>query len=422
MATSIDWGTKIITVPRADMTLVQSMPTEIRELSLNNFRLDLKALEADKLEGSVFQRTHNHNTEVLLGGIVYARVIEMINGYTVTFEDGQYAVNLTGANSNVGDVVNVNQVSVRSQNSAGLISNQAIEFSSFNGGVTVDIDNLTGIAQSGTVFPIGTAQAPSDNLSDAALIASRRGLGKIYIVGNLTLSNEANWTRFSFVGESSGKTTLTVNTEAIVDKTEYYDMTIQGVFDGDSLIVSSVIKDIEYINGIVDTCMIGSVIKLGPFTQAHLLHCTSGVPGTSTPVVDFDGQNSSLAVRNYNGGLSLRNKTSVDAVSIDLSSGQIILESSVVAGQIVVRGIGKLIDTLGNPILTGNWNGATIINELLTAGDTGGGSGEADWTTNEKKQMRDALGIDGDKRVARDGQLQEKSEQPNNDIINTNDI
>jgi hypothetical protein len=53
--------------------------------------------------------------------VVLAMVIEIINGYTVTFEDGQYAVNLVGANSNVGDKVNLNDVSVRSANSAGLI-------------------------------------------------------------------------------------------------------------------------------------------------------------------------------------------------------------------------------------------------------------------------------------------------------------
>jgi len=48
-------------------------------------------------------------------------VVEIINGYTVTFEDDSYAVNLVGANSNIADVVNLNTVSVRAANSAGLI-------------------------------------------------------------------------------------------------------------------------------------------------------------------------------------------------------------------------------------------------------------------------------------------------------------
>ena len=75
---SIDWATKIISVPKAYLTLIQSSPTEIRELPLNQFRLDLKALEA-AVEGMPYLITHRHNTEVTLGGIVYARTIEIIN-------------------------------------------------------------------------------------------------------------------------------------------------------------------------------------------------------------------------------------------------------------------------------------------------------------------------------------------------------
>ena len=100
MAISIDWSTKVISVPKDYMTLVQSSPTEIRELSINQFRLDLKDLE-DNVDGIVNPDTHRHYPAITVGGVELAMVIEIINGYTVTFEDGQYAVNLTGANSNI---------------------------------------------------------------------------------------------------------------------------------------------------------------------------------------------------------------------------------------------------------------------------------------------------------------------------------
>jgi len=102
------------------MTLVQTSPFEVRSLDINAFRLALKSLE-DDADGMAYPSTHNHNTEVVLSGITYARVVELINDFTVTFEDGQYAVNLTGANSNIPDKVNLNQVSVRAANSAGLV-------------------------------------------------------------------------------------------------------------------------------------------------------------------------------------------------------------------------------------------------------------------------------------------------------------
>jgi hypothetical protein len=121
MAISIDWATKIIHVSKADMVLAQSVPFEVYTLDIDDFRLALKDLEDDD-EGMVFDTTHSHNTEVQLGSVKLSRVVQLINGYTVTFEDGQYAVDLIGANSNIGDKVNLNQVSVRSYNSGGLIT------------------------------------------------------------------------------------------------------------------------------------------------------------------------------------------------------------------------------------------------------------------------------------------------------------
>ena len=83
MAISINWDTKVIFVPRADIPLVQSTPTEIRQLDINDFRLELKDLE-DSVEGMPNLDTHQHNTTVEVGGVTLARVVEIINGYTVT--------------------------------------------------------------------------------------------------------------------------------------------------------------------------------------------------------------------------------------------------------------------------------------------------------------------------------------------------
>ena len=119
MAISIDYTTRTISIPKADLTLVQSTPFEIRALDIDAFRLELKDIE-DNVGGISFVDTHTHNTAVTVGGVTLARVVEIINGYTITFENGTYAVNLVGANSNIADVTNLNEVQVRSANSAGL--------------------------------------------------------------------------------------------------------------------------------------------------------------------------------------------------------------------------------------------------------------------------------------------------------------
>lgn len=118
MALSINWSSKVISVPQADLT---PLGGGIYSLDLNWFRLALKDLE-DSEEGMCFPATHTHNTEITLSGVTYSRFIEIINGYTVTFENGLYAINAVGANSNIADVMNVNNVSLRTFNSAGLIT------------------------------------------------------------------------------------------------------------------------------------------------------------------------------------------------------------------------------------------------------------------------------------------------------------
>jgi len=115
----VDWPNKIVHVPKTATTLIQASP-EIRELDVDAFRLQLKALEAGEW-GEVFDDTHEHTAGATLSGTEYAMFVVIINGYEVTFEDGQYRVLLTGANANVHESATVNQVSLVPFNSAGLI-------------------------------------------------------------------------------------------------------------------------------------------------------------------------------------------------------------------------------------------------------------------------------------------------------------
>lgn len=60
-------------------------------------------------------------------------------------------------------------------------------------------------------------------------------------------------------------------------------------------------------------------------------------------------------MRNYNGGITLTNKTGPEAASLDINSGQVVVDSTVTNGQITIRGIGKL---------TNNSAGAAVVDDL----------------------------------------------------------
>jgi hypothetical protein len=147
MAISIDWNTKVITVPQADCVLVTGT---LYELDTNAFRLAV--LDLMDSEGIPFPDPIRHNTEVTVAGTTFARTIEVINGYSIVFTpNSAWSVRLAGSNNNLFDVENgilvQNTVQVIAQNSAGLISVESGDFTLLRKMMTNKkvTDPLTGI-------------------------------------------------------------------------------------------------------------------------------------------------------------------------------------------------------------------------------------------------------------------------------------
>lgn len=349
---TVNWGTKVIYVPKTATDLVQSSPTEIRQMDLNAFRSQLNNLQDDE-EGMPYRATHSHNTTVLVGGVELSRVIEMINGYTVTFEDDQYAVNLYGANSNVADVTNVNQVSVRSANSAGLVSTQAIEFGEFGAEVTVDQTNGT----QGTIYPSGTLRQACNNLTDAKLIASYRGFSRIKIIGDFTFLSTDILDGFEVVGQSATLSTVTLTEAATITDCIFMDATVTGTLDGGCDLNNCHINGLSYVDGDVYDCELVDAPITIDGDQAEFIRCWSGVAGSETPLIDMGGTGTDLLIRDWHGGITLSNYLSGDNnISIDIASGHIILTDTIQSGTFLIRGQGRLTD---------NSNGAVIDSEDL---------------------------------------------------------
>ena len=122
MAITVDCATKEIYIPKADLTHVSG---NLYELDVPAFKVELGAL-MDNEEHIVCEDTFAHSTEFTVAGTTFARTVEIINGYNITFENGSYAVRLSGANNNLFDaeagVLNINNVQIIAQNSAGLVN------------------------------------------------------------------------------------------------------------------------------------------------------------------------------------------------------------------------------------------------------------------------------------------------------------
>lgn len=128
MAITIDPATKVISIPQSDCTLVSGTVYTLNTETV--FRAQVNALLASE-DYIWMDDAIAHNTEYTIAGLVYARSISIINGYTIEFTpDSQWSVVLEGSNNDLWDVLSgilvQNQVQVIPTNSAGLVNVSAL--------------------------------------------------------------------------------------------------------------------------------------------------------------------------------------------------------------------------------------------------------------------------------------------------------
>ena len=338
---TVNWGTGEITVFRTDMLQVQTTPVAIYQLNIIDFHDALRDEEATAL-GAAYPTTHKYASSVTISGTPLAPVVEILEPYTITFEDALYNVNIVGGNSNISDRNNKNTVGVNTSNSAGLQDLSSLQAASFGDVVAVDAINGT----VGTTFPIGTKGTPAKTTADAITIAQRQNINQLYIIGNITLDTGDNVGGFIIYGQSAITTTITVNTGADTLNTEFRDCSIGGTLDGGAILRECLIGQLTYITGFLDRCGLGTFpITLGGGTQAIFIDCFSAVPGGNTPTIDMGGTGISLAIRGYSGGVKLINKHDSSPTSIDMASGQVIFDATVTnTNNIYVRGMARVTD------------------------------------------------------------------------------
>lgn len=150
MAYTVDWNSKVVTIPPDDLTLVQSgPPVDVRRLDVDTFRKAIRSIEASE-EGIVYQPiVDNVEPTPVDSQTTLARVVRVINGYKVKFDDasGDYMAQMSGGNTNLADlsVLEPTGVSVLSANSAGLI----VTTSGGGGGGDVNVVSVAGTPVSG---------------------------------------------------------------------------------------------------------------------------------------------------------------------------------------------------------------------------------------------------------------------------------
>lgn len=265
------------------------------------------------------------------------------------------AVNAAGDNINAFMPTWGTHVVRTSSSSATLQEQTSIQQASFDNRILVDAINGT----ASTVFPAGTGELPVINIDTAKIIATERGLNTIEFIGNYTFTNTDSLTSYILIGQSTTLSSINIPQNATIINCEFKNATIDGWLDGGSTIDNCVIGNLYFVDGSISHSGLSANVVLSGAMSAQIIDCHSNIPGgETTPWIDMNAAGSSLLVRDYHGGLGIKNRSGQDAISIDMSSGQVILDNTITAGEMTIRGVCKVVDNT-----TGT---ANVYNETLS--------------------------------------------------------
>ena len=337
---SIDPATFVIDIPQSYLTLISGT---LYKADTNQIRIDLKTIEMDETF-ICFPDTYVHNTTVELFGVIYARTIAIVSPYSITFTpDAQWSVRLDGSNNNFGDVeagiLNQNQVQVIPTNSAGLQDLSTLLASAYQGQVV--INPITG--QSGTTTPVGTYLIPSNNETDAKLIALDNGINNFILGADITLYEDHSGSH-TFIGVSP-YIVLTANPVADLTGVALNNLTIEGELDGLNVIRNCSVRAITKVSGFIEKSAFLSTVSFNE--NILIMECYSNVAGGGYPVFTRTVAGKTFEVRDWHGSIGISGITDADH-TIGGSGGRCIIDASCTGGHIHVRGsFFEIVDNSG---------------------------------------------------------------------------
>jgi len=242
------------------------------------------------------------------------------------------------------------QVVRSSSSSATLQELGAIQYSSFDGGVWLSVGGIAG-----TAYPIGTPETPSNNLVDAHTIADDRGFTELNFLEDWTFTS-ADYIdhHHTLIGRGFNTSIFTFETGSTFLESAIKYATVTGEARGLSSFVECKFDDF-FINNtsnldiILTNCLVGGTTKISPtYTGTIYIVDSWSIPEVAiSPIFNFNDTACSLQLRNYSGFITLINSTDNNDIRIFLTSGGVELDSTCTDGQVIITGVGTLIDNSG---------------------------------------------------------------------------
>jgi len=200
------------------------------------------------------------------------------------------------------------------------------------------VNSLVGVA--GTTYPIGTSALPVSNIADALTIANERFIHELHIFGTTIFNVDVH----DFVVFGGNIRDVAIFQNVNISGTTFKECVLEGTYDG--LIVA---EKVQLADGLIcgsgyfrDSGLLGKIM-VRDGSDFNLLNCSSLVSGSGSPEL-FLGNDISLNLRKYSGGMAFYDIRSGTTVTAEYLAGNCEIMSGCTGGLIQVRGIAKLTD------------------------------------------------------------------------------
>lgn len=289
-------------------------------------------------------------------------------------EDGSSPVTTTNGSYNVQVI---QQVSSLVDSTVQQL--EEIEYASYQNKVWLQ----PGSPYSGTTYPVGTPREPVSNLADAKAIADERGFkGLINVNGTLVLAPGDDISNFKLEGTNPTVSVVGAQPGSDTQKTEFENIYCTGYF-GDSTFDDCYVEDIYLLKGYVLKSFLGENIYILPGAISYFNSCISQHPTPRCSTFHLD-DGAIAIIASAEGRICLSNQSLTPCgTQITLNNGTVLINPNAFIGQVVVDGLGTVIDaTTGEYLKTGIYNGTLqLTNNTLSSDNITNRIFEDDLTT-----------------------------------------
>ncbi len=181
----------------------------------------------------------------------------------------------------------------------------------------------------------GSDGFPFNNVNDAKDYAENHNITNIIASGDIVIPHKLK----NMTIHGVGLPRVDFNGQD-VRGSSFIQCSLKGSYDDSIIAEQCFLEDGLLLRGHFMNCELSGNYTAAPNSHILLYKCMSGIPGPDYSTISMDsGLPTAVSVRGYNGGLHITNMDHEDdIITVEISEGKLVVESSCTLGTLVARG------------------------------------------------------------------------------------